>query len=102
MWIKSLLGVLKAQVGVPKLPRHAQGDQTARAGPTTDTTAPQASAPTTIFIPRGWASAHEVLRGALRHALAFSTWRSLSTNGIGRSDAAKLITALIEAADGDR
>jgi hypothetical protein len=24
---KSLLGVLKAQVGVPKLPRHAQGDR---------------------------------------------------------------------------
>jgi AcrR family transcriptional regulator len=37
------------------------------------------------------------LRGALRHALAFSTWRSLSTNGIGRSDAAKLVTALVEA-----
>ena len=43
----------------------------------------------------------QVLRGTLRHALAFSTWRSLSTNGIGRSDAAKLITALVEAADGD-
>jgi AcrR family transcriptional regulator len=42
------------------------------------------------------------LRGTLRHALAFSTWRSLSTNGIGRSDATKLIAALIEAADGDR
>jgi hypothetical protein len=39
LWIKSLLGVLEAQVGVPKLPRHAQDDQTARAGPTTDTTA---------------------------------------------------------------
>jgi AcrR family transcriptional regulator len=35
---------------------------------------------------------------ALRHALAFSTWHSLTTNGIGRSDAAKLITALVEAA----
>ncbi len=44
----------------------------------------------------------QLLRGALRHALAFSTWRSLSTNGIGRSDAAKLITALVEAAIGDR
>jgi AcrR family transcriptional regulator len=44
----------------------------------------------------------QLLRRALRHALAFSTWRSLSSNGIGRSDAAKLITALIEAADGDR
>jgi AcrR family transcriptional regulator len=44
----------------------------------------------------------QLLRGALRHALAFSTWRSLSTNGVGRSDAAKLITALVEAADGDR
>jgi AcrR family transcriptional regulator len=42
------------------------------------------------------------LRGALRHALAFSTWRSLSTNGLGRSDTAKLVTALVEAADGDR
>jgi AcrR family transcriptional regulator len=40
----------------------------------------------------------ELLRGALRHALAFSTWRSLSTNGIGRSDAAKLVTALVERA----
>jgi AcrR family transcriptional regulator len=40
----------------------------------------------------------ELLVGSLRHALAFSTWRSLSTNGIGRSDAAKLITALVEAA----
>jgi AcrR family transcriptional regulator len=44
----------------------------------------------------------ELLRGALRHALAFPTWHSLSTNGIGRSDAAKLITALVESADGDR
>lgn len=34
--------------------------------------------------------------GAVRHALAFSTWRSLSTNGIGRPDAARLITALVE------
>jgi AcrR family transcriptional regulator len=40
----------------------------------------------------------QLLRRALRHALAFSTWRSLSTNGIGRSDAAKLISALVEAA----
>jgi AcrR family transcriptional regulator len=44
----------------------------------------------------------QLLRGALRHALAFSTWHSLTTNGIGRSDAAKLITALVEAADDDR
>jgi AcrR family transcriptional regulator len=42
----------------------------------------------------------ELLRGALRHALAFSTWRSLSTNGIGRSDAATLSLALVEAASG--
>jgi AcrR family transcriptional regulator len=39
----------------------------------------------------------QLLLGALRHALAFSTWRSLSTNGIGRSDAAKLASALVEA-----
>ena len=44
----------------------------------------------------------QLLKAALRHALAFSTWRSFSTNGIGRSDTAKLITVLIEAADGDR
>ena len=39
-----------------------------------------------------------LLKGALRHALAFSTWRSLSANDIGRSEAAKLTTALVEAA----
>ena len=44
----------------------------------------------------------QLLTGALRHALAFSTWRSLSSNGIGRSDAGQLMTALIEAADGKR
>ena len=44
----------------------------------------------------------KLLERALRHALAFPTWRSLSTNGIGRTDAARLITALVEAADGDR
>ena len=38
----------------------------------------------------------QLLDGALRHALAFSTWRSLSTNGIGRADAAKLVTALVD------
>ena len=42
----------------------------------------------------------QLLRGALRHALAFSTWQSLSTNGIGRSNATKLATALIQAAGG--
>jgi AcrR family transcriptional regulator len=40
----------------------------------------------------------QLLEGTLRHALAFSTWQSLSTNGVGRSDAAKLVTALVEAA----
>src|SRR4051812_14256825 len=40
----------------------------------------------------------QLLGAALRHALAFSTWRSLSTNGIGRSDAAKLMTAFVEGA----
>ena len=43
----------------------------------------------------------QLVRGALRHALAFSTWRSLATNGIARSDAVKLITELVEAAAGD-
>jgi AcrR family transcriptional regulator len=43
----------------------------------------------------------QLLMGALRHVLAFSTWRSLSAKGIGRSDAVKLSTALVEAAAGD-
>ena len=38
------------------------------------------------------------VEGALRHAVAFSTWRSLSTNGLVRADAVQLVTALVEAA----
>jgi hypothetical protein len=41
----------------------------------------------------------QLLEGALRHAVAFSTWRSLTANGIERSDAAKLVIALVEAAN---
>jgi hypothetical protein len=44
----------------------------------------------------------QLLGGALRHALAFSTWRSLESNGIGRSDAVKLMTALVEGAAAQR
>ena len=40
----------------------------------------------------------QLLGGALRHALAFSSWRSLSSHGIGRAEAAKLTTALVEVA----
>jgi AcrR family transcriptional regulator len=40
-----------------------------------------------------------LLERAVRHALAFSTWRSLSANGIGRADAVKLMSALIQAAE---
>jgi AcrR family transcriptional regulator len=40
----------------------------------------------------------ELIGGAVRHALAFSTWRSLSAGGIERSDAARLMSALVEAA----
>jgi len=39
-----------------------------------------------------------LLIAALRHALAFPTWHSLTTNGVGRSNATELITALVEAA----
>lgn len=39
-----------------------------------------------------------LLGSALRHGLAFPTWHSLTTNGIGRADAVKLTTALVEAA----
>jgi AcrR family transcriptional regulator len=38
----------------------------------------------------------QLFGGAVRHALAFSTWRSLWANGIGRSDAVRLIAALVE------
>ena len=40
----------------------------------------------------------QLLQAALAHALSFSTWRSLSVNGIERADAIKLMTALVEAA----
>jgi AcrR family transcriptional regulator len=40
----------------------------------------------------------QLLAGALRHALAFSTWQSLTAGGIGRPDAAALMTAVVEAA----
>jgi AcrR family transcriptional regulator len=40
----------------------------------------------------------QLLGGVLRHALAFSTWHSLTTNGVGQADAVKLITDLVEAA----
>jgi hypothetical protein len=36
--------------------------------------------------------------GALRHALAFSTWHSLAVNGVERPDAVRLSVALVEAA----
>ena len=44
----------------------------------------------------------QLVGGALRHALAFSTWRSLTSNGIGRSEAATLVTALVEGAERER
>ena len=39
-----------------------------------------------------------LLAGALRHALAFSTWDSLAASGVARADAVVLVTALVEAA----
>jgi AcrR family transcriptional regulator len=39
-----------------------------------------------------------LLVGALRHALAFSTWQSLTASGITRANAAMLVAALAEAA----
>jgi len=40
----------------------------------------------------------KLVEAALRHALAFSTWRSLTGTGIARADAVKLMTALVERA----
>jgi hypothetical protein len=45
---------------------------------------------------RGRRRAHAA--GALRHALAFATWQSLTTNGVRRSDAVRLMAALVEGA----
>jgi AcrR family transcriptional regulator len=39
-----------------------------------------------------------ILRNALRHAVSFSTWRSLTANGIARPEAIRLIAALVGAA----
>ena len=39
-----------------------------------------------------------LLVAALRHALAFPTWRSLTRSGVGRADAVVLMTTLVEAA----
>jgi AcrR family transcriptional regulator len=39
-----------------------------------------------------------LLAGALRHALAFATWHSLTAAGVTRGDAVMLVTALVEAA----
>jgi AcrR family transcriptional regulator len=47
---------------------------------------------------RARGSRRRLLQGALRHALAFSTWRSLAANEIGRRDAVKLMAALVEGA----
>lgn len=41
-----------------------------------------------------------LLVGALRHALAFPTWHSLTASGVTRADAARLLTALVDAAAG--
>jgi AcrR family transcriptional regulator len=47
-------------------------------------------------------SRRRLLGGALKHAIVFSTWRSLSANGVERPDAARLMTALVDGAAGWR
>ena len=44
----------------------------------------------------------QLLAGALRHALAFSTWQSLAAAGIARENAVMLVTALVDAAASPR
>jgi AcrR family transcriptional regulator len=39
-----------------------------------------------------------LVRAALRHAVAFPTWRSLSSEGVARPDAVRLVSALVAAA----
>jgi AcrR family transcriptional regulator len=40
----------------------------------------------------------KLVGGALRHALAFPTWRSLAAGGVRRADAVRLVTTLVDAA----
>lgn len=95
--IKSLLGVLRAQVGVPKLPRHAQGEtHTVRAGPTTDTTTPAQGTPSRARTPQDFhrsrvGEAHEVLRGASKSQPRTEPRASC---GDSRRDASRDSTAL--------
>ena len=42
----------------------------------------------------------ELVRRALRHSIAFSTWRSLSSHGIERPEAVRLSAGLVETAVG--
>jgi AcrR family transcriptional regulator len=44
----------------------------------------------------------QLLDGAIRHALAFSTWHSLTAEGVSRPDAVLLVGALVAAAQSDR
>ncbi|HEX6022940.1 MAG TPA: helix-turn-helix domain-containing protein [Solirubrobacter sp.] len=37
-----------------------------------------------------------LVKPAVRHAIAFSTWQSLSANGLDRTTAARLMTALVD------
>ena len=43
-----------------------------------------------------------LLVAALRHALAFSTWQSLTSSGVARTEAAMLAAAVVEAAANPR
>jgi len=43
-------------------------------------------------------SRRQLVDAALGHALAFSTWHSLTTSGATRADAARLVIALVDAA----
>ena len=40
----------------------------------------------------------QLLRGALRHAVAFSSWHSMAAGGIARPDAVRLMSAFVDAA----
>jgi len=70
---KSLLGVLMAQVGVPKLPRHAQGDrqQSEKARRPTPRHAQSTAQPPRVtqdFHRSRVGEAHEVLRRSFKSA----------------------------------
>ena len=89
MEFKSLLGVLMAQVGVPKLPRHAQGDrqQSEKARRPTPRHAQSTAQPPRVtqdFHRSRVGEAHEVLRRTVKRPRPSGPLLFHERSGLGR------------------